>query len=184
MNPNKLDAWNLGWYPASPTNYVVAHRPGSNPITMAIIHVAQGSFTGVINWFQNPSANVSSHYIVRSSDGFIAQAVREKDIARHAGNPSYNQTSIGIEHEGYVDDPTSFTDAMYRSSAKLTASLAHKYGIPVDRRHIIGHDEVPNPRKPGQYGGVSGHRDPGPHFDWEKYMGYIYAFLDGTPRGP
>jgi N-acetyl-anhydromuramyl-L-alanine amidase AmpD len=178
---NKLDAWNLGWYPASFTNYVVAHRPGSNPITLVIIHVAQGSFTSVINWFQNPSANVSSHYIVRSSDGFIAQSVREKDIARHAGNPSYNQISIGIEHEGYVDDPTSFTDAMYRSSAKLTASLARKYSILADRRHIIGHDEVPNPSKPGRYGGVSGHRDPGPYFDWEKYMGYIYASLDGTP---
>jgi len=178
VNANKLDARNLGWYPASSTNYVVAHRPSSNPITLVVIHVAQGSFSSVIDWFQNPSANVSSHYIVRASDGFIAQTVREKDIARHAGNPSYNQTSIGIEYEGYVDDPTSFTEAMYQSSAKLTGSLAHKYGILVERRHIIGHEEVPNPREPGRYGGVSGHRDPGPYFDWDRYMSYIYAFLD------
>jgi len=184
VNSNQRDTWNLGWYPASVANYAVAHRPASNPITLVIIHVAQGSFTSVINLFQNPSANVSSHYIVRSSDGFIAQSVREQDIARHAGNPSYNQTSIGVEHEGYVDDPTSLTDAMYRSSAKLVASLVYKYGILVDRRHIIGHDEVPHPRKPGQYGGVSGHRDPGLYFDWEKYMGYIYAFLDGPPHSP
>lgn len=184
MNVTKLDARNLGWYPASPMNYVLAYRPSSNPIAVVIIHVAQGSFTSVIDWFQDPSAKVSTHYTVRSSDGFIAQLVRDKDIAHHAGNPTYNQTSIGIEHEGYVDDATSFTDAMYRSSAKLTAHLAHKYGIPVDRRHIIGHDEVPNPRKPGWYGGVNGHRDPGPHFDWERYMSYIYAFLDGPPRSP
>jgi N-acetyl-anhydromuramyl-L-alanine amidase AmpD len=181
VNSNKLDVRTLGWYPANSTNYVVAHRPDSNPITVVIIHVEQGSFSSVINWFQNPSANVSSHYIVRSSDGFIAQSVREKDIARHTGNPSYNQTSIGIEHEGYVDGPTSFTDAMYKSSAKLTGSLAHKYGIPVDRRHIIGHEEVPNPRELGRYGGVSGHGDPGPYFDWDRYMRYIYAFLDRPP---
>jgi N-acetyl-anhydromuramyl-L-alanine amidase AmpD len=181
MNSHRLDAWNPGWYPASSTNYAVAQRPDSNPITVVIIHFTQGSFTSAINWFQNPAANVSSHYIVRSSDGFIAQSVRDKDIAYHAGNPGYNQTSIGIEHEGYVDDPTSFTEAMYRSSARLTASLAHKYGIPVDRRHVIGHDEVPDPREPGRYGGRSGHTDPGPYFDWEKYMNYIYAFLDRPP---
>ncbi len=184
MDLNKLHARNLGWAPASPTNYVVAHRPSSNPITVVIIHVAEGSFTSVINWFQDPSAKVSTHYTVRSSDGFIVQSVCEKDIARHAGNPSYNQTSVGIEHEGYVDDPTSFTDAMYQSSAKLTAYLAHKYDIPVDRRYIIGHDEVPNPRKPGCYGGVSGHRDPGPFFDWETYMSYIHAFVKSHREAP
>jgi N-acetyl-anhydromuramyl-L-alanine amidase AmpD len=172
---------NFGWYPASPENYFIAYRPSSSPIETVIIHVTQSSFTDTINWFQNPSAKVSTHYTVRSSDGFIAQSVREKDVARHAGNPSYNQSSIGIEHEGYVEDPTSFTDAMYRSSAKLTAYLAYKYGIPVNRRHIIGHDEVPNPHKPGQYGGVNGHTDPGPYFDWEKYMDYVCAIWREGP---
>jgi N-acetyl-anhydromuramyl-L-alanine amidase AmpD len=181
VNLNYLDARNLGWYPASPTNYAVADRPDSNSISMVIIHITQCSFASAINWFQNPAAKVSSHYIVRSSDGFIAQSVRDKDIAHHAGNRGYNQTSIGIEHEGYVADPASFTEAMYRSSATLTASLAHKYGILVDRRHIIGHDEVPNPHEPGRYGGRSGHTDPGPNFDWEKYMNFIYTLLDRTP---
>jgi N-acetyl-anhydromuramyl-L-alanine amidase AmpD len=177
VNLNKHDARSFGWYPASPMNYAIAYRPSSNPIAVVIIHVAQGSFTSVINWFQNPSAKVSTHYTIRSSDGFIAQSVREQDIARHAGNPTYNEASISIEHEGYVDDTSYFTEVMYRSSAKLTAYLAHKYGIPVDRRHIIGHDEVPHPRKAGRYGGINSHRDPGPLFDWEKYMNYVYAVL-------
>jgi hypothetical protein len=61
---------------------------------------------------------VSSHYVVRSSDGQITQMVAEKDTAWHAR--SANPYSIGIEHEGYVDQPSWFTDAMYRSSAALT----------------------------------------------------------------
>jgi N-acetyl-anhydromuramyl-L-alanine amidase AmpD len=184
VNLKKLDARSFGWYPASSMNYAVAYRPSSNPIAVVIVHVAQAPFTSVINWFQNPSAKVSAHYTIRSSDGFIAQSVREQDIARHAGNPTYNEASIGIEHEGYVDDATSFTEVMYRSSAMLTAYLARKYGIPADRRHIIGHDEVPNPCKPGRYGGVNGHGDPGPHFDWEKYMNYIYAVLGEWSSSP
>ncbi len=170
-------ARNIGWYPASPNNYVVADRPSSDPIERIVIHVTQGSFAGALNWFANPAAGVSSHFTIRSSDGFIGQSVREKDVARHAGNPAYNLTSIGIEHEGYVEDPITFTDAMYRSSAGLVAYLARKYDIPIDRSHIIGHSEVPNPNDPRRYGGVSGHQDPGPLFDWDLFMGYVRAHL-------
>ena len=51
------------------------------------------------------------------------------------GTPATGQhrTSIGIEHEGFVDNPAWFTDAMYRSSAALTRYLCDKYGIPKDR---------------------------------------------------
>jgi hypothetical protein len=27
------------------------------------------------------------------------------------------------------------------------------------------------------YGGLSGHRDPGPFFDWDKYMSLVRAYL-------
>jgi hypothetical protein len=40
------------------------------------------------------------------------------------------------------------TDAMYRSSAQLSAYLAIKYLIPIDRKHFIGHNEVPDPTIP------------------------------------
>lgn len=80
-------------YPASSRNYSVASRPASNPINKIIVHVTQGSWAGAINWFEDPIAQVSAHYTVRSSDGAVGQSVREKDIAWHAGNWSYNQTS-------------------------------------------------------------------------------------------
>ncbi|OKI49599.1 N-acetylmuramoyl-L-alanine amidase [Micromonospora sp. CB01531] len=148
------------WAPAYSGNYTVANRPSDYRINYVVIHVTQGSYAGSISWFQNPSAKVSAHYTFRSSDGAVTQSVREKDIAWHAGNWTYNTQSIGIEHEGYVDDPGWFTDAMYRASAALTRNVANKYGIPKDRAHIIGHIEVPG----------ATHTDPGPNWNWTYYM--------------
>jgi N-acetyl-anhydromuramyl-L-alanine amidase AmpD len=151
------------WSPASSANYTVANRESDYNIQYVIIHVTQGSYASAISWFQNPSAQVSAHYVVRSSDGQITQTVREKDIAWHAGNWTYNTQSIGIEHEGFIDNCTWFTDAMYRASAGITKSVAAKYNIPKDRAHIIGHIEVPG----------STHTDPGPCWDWNYYMSLV-----------
>ncbi|SCG77260.1 Transglycosylase SLT domain-containing protein [Micromonospora echinaurantiaca] len=148
------------WAPASTSNYTVASRPTSHPVRYVVIHVTQGSYAGSISWFQNPAAKVSAHYTFRSSDGAVTQSVREKDIAWHAGNWTYNTQSIGIEHEGYVDNPSWFTDAMYRASAALTRNLTSRYGIPRDRTHIIGHREVPG----------ATHTDPGPNWNWTYYL--------------
>ena len=148
------------WAPASTSNYTVASRESDYNINYVVIHVTQGSYAGSISWFQNPAAQVSAHYVIRSSDGAITQTVREKDIAWHAGNWTYNTQSIGIEHEGFVSDSSWFTDAMYRASAALTRNLCNKYGIPKDRAHIIGHVEVPG----------ATHTDPGPYWNWTYYM--------------
>jgi N-acetyl-anhydromuramyl-L-alanine amidase AmpD len=153
-------------YPASPNNYTRAYRPYSHRINKIIIHVAQGSWSSAINWFQNPYSRVSAHYVVRSSDGLIAKTVLRKNIAWQAGNWSYNQTSIGIEHEGYVSDPKWFTEAMYDSSAKLSAYICKRYGIPVDRAHILGHNEVPG----------ATHTDPGYYWNWYKYIDYVWYY--------
>ncbi|MFI8346325.1 N-acetylmuramoyl-L-alanine amidase [Streptomyces sp. NPDC085596] len=152
------------WVPASSANYAVGRTAA---ISKVVIHVTQGSYAGTISWFQNPSAQVSAHYVVRSSDGQITQTVREKDTAWHAR--SGNASGIGIEHEGYVDNPSWFTDAMYRSSAALTASLCAKYGIPKDRAHIVGHSEVPG----------NDHTDPGPNWNWTYYMQLVGGSTGG-----
>lgn len=151
------------WTPASSSNYTVANRESDYNIQYVVIHVTEGSYSGSISWFQNPSAQVSAHYVVRSSDGQITQTVREKDIAWHAGNWTYNTQSIGIEHEGYVSSCTWFTDPMYRASAGITKSVAAKYAIPLDRTHIIGHSEVPG----------ATHTDPGSCWDWTYYMSLV-----------
>ena len=56
----------------------------SSAITTVVIHVTQGSYAGTVSWFQNPSAGVSAHYVVKSSNGEVTQMVREGDTAYHA----------------------------------------------------------------------------------------------------
>ena len=148
------------WVPASTSNYTVASRPGTYRVNYIVIHTTQGSYAGSISWYQNPASQVSAHYTFRSSDGAVTQSVREKDVAWHAGNWTYNTQSIGIEHEGYVDNPAWYTDSMYRASAALTRTLADRYGIPKDRAHIIGHSQVPG----------ATHTDPGPNWNWTYYL--------------
>jgi N-acetyl-anhydromuramyl-L-alanine amidase AmpD len=148
------------WAPASTANYTAANRPTTYPINLVVIHVTQETFADTIALFQDPSHAACAHYVVRSADGHIDQCVREHDVAWHAGNWDYNTRSIGIEHEGYVDDPSWFTTDMYHASAALTAEICDKYGIPKDREHIIGHVEVPG----------TDHTDPGPNWDWVRYI--------------
>jgi len=148
------------WQPANRSNYTASDRPTSYPLDCVIIHVTQETYAKTLAIFQNPEKKVTAHYLVRSADGHVAQCVREADIAWHAGDWDYNTRSIGIEHEGWVDRPEYFTDALYEQSVGLTAAICTKYGIPKDRDHIIGHYEVPG----------TDHTDPGPHWDWTHYI--------------
>ncbi|HEY0639063.1 MAG TPA: N-acetylmuramoyl-L-alanine amidase, partial [Pseudonocardiaceae bacterium] len=143
------------WVPAHPANYSVGR---SAVIDRVVVHVTQGSYAGTISWFQNPASGVSAHYVVRSADGEVTQMVRDGDTGYHVRN--YNSRSLGIEHEGFVNNPSWFTDAMYRSSAALTRWLTERHGIPRTRTHIIGHNEAPG----------NDHTDPGPHWNWGYYM--------------
>lgn len=156
------------WYPASPQNYDTANR-GVGDITNIVIHTTQGGFNGTIGWFQNPAAQVSAHYVVRSSDGFVAQMVDEKDVAWH--DKCFNTKTVGIEHEGFIDKPELwYTEPMYMESAKLTAYLADKYGIAKELGAIVGHDTAPD---------CSTHTDPGPGWDWPHYLELVQTY--GAP---
>jgi hypothetical protein len=154
------------WVAASDGNFRWADRPDDYGIDMIVVHVTQGDFASAVKVFQDPKHRAAAHYIV-GQDGRIAQMIRELDVAYHAGNRSYNERSVGIEHEGFVDRPEDFTDAMYAASARLAAGICRRYGIPVDREHIIGHVEVPG----------TDHTDPGEHWDWDRYMRLVREAL-------
>lgn len=134
-----------------------------------VIHDTEGRFLGSIRALQNPRVDGSAHFVV-SARGQIVQLVPVTDVAWHAGNAWWNLHSIGIEHEGWADGRHAYTETEYRASAELVAYLAHRWSIPIDREHIIGHDEVPDPDHPGLFGGVSHHTDPGPFWNWPHYM--------------
>ncbi|WP_460440882.1 N-acetylmuramoyl-L-alanine amidase [Amycolatopsis stemonae] len=159
-------------------NHDLANRPVSQKIDHIVIHDTEGYWDSVLKLAQDPTY-VSWHYTVRSNDGLIAQHVPTKDVAWHAGNWYVNAKSIGVEHEGFAAKGTWYTEAMYRSSAKLVGYLARRYGIPLDRAHIIGHDNVPG-TIPSTIKGM--HWDPGPYWDWSHYFDLLGAPLGGFGR--
>ena len=59
---------------------------------------------------------------------------------------STNEQSVGIEHEGFTYGPVGFTDAQYHASARLAAWIARRSLMPIDRKHVIGHAQVPGGR--------------------------------------
>lgn len=149
-------------------------------IDLVIVHTCQGGFTGCVNWSCNPvNTNVSTHYVV-SSGGEVDQIVEEYLKAWHAS--CVNSRSIGIEHEGFVEDPARwYTEQMYCASAKLIRNLCDRHGIPCDRSHVIGHVEA------NQLYCSPGHTDPGSGWDWGKLMNYIANGCGGPveqPGGP
>jgi hypothetical protein len=179
------------WIPAPYTefgggdygNHDLGDRPASQSIKYIVIHDTEGTWDGVLKMVQDP-AYVSWNYTLRSTDGHIAQHVKAKDVAWHAGNWYINAKSIGLEHEGFLASPDAwYTEGMYRASARLVNYLADKYRVPLDRRHILGHDNVPGPTTsaiPGM------HTDPGPYWDWQHYftlLGHPFKAATKTSGG-
>ncbi|HEY5836390.1 N-acetylmuramoyl-L-alanine amidase [Streptomyces sp.] len=158
-------------------NYDVTDRPADGvKINSIVIHDTEGSYSGSLATFQNPTAYASAHYLIRASDGLVTQMVPLKDTAWHAGNKSVNMHSVGIEHEGYAIKAGSwYTEPQYESSAQIIRYVSALYGIPRDREHIFGHDEVPGPLD-AYVGGM--HWDPGPYWDWNHLMALV-----GAPTG-
>jgi N-acetyl-anhydromuramyl-L-alanine amidase AmpD len=130
-------------------NYDLANRPDDRlAVRYVVLHDTEVSYDATLAIFQNSLSYVSAHYVTRSADGRVAQMVATRNVAWHAGNWWINTHSVGIENEGFaLEGNTWFTHDLYRSLAKLTRYTAGRYGIPLDRAHIIGHDDVPGPTR-------------------------------------
>lgn len=146
------------WMPADQSNYRLANRKKGD-INLIVIHTTEATtLESTISWFKNPDSDVSSHYLI-GPKGKIIQMVREKDIAWHARE--YNDISIGIEHVGKTNNPNWAAKEMYQASAELVRHLTQEYGIPRDRSHIKGHDELHNKTDPGKF------------WDWDLFMSLV-----------
>lgn len=156
-----------------------SERPAGTQVDVLVIHnisLPPGQFGGgwVDDLFCNtldPEAHpyfrdiadlrVSAHALI-DRNGQLTQYVAFDKKAWHAGQSCFdgrqqcNDFSIGVELEGCDEQP--FTDAQYRSLAKLTRHLREVYpGITPDT--IVGHSDIAPGRK----------TDPGPCFDWRRY---------------
>ncbi len=110
---------------------------------------------------------VSAHLLIKRN-GEITQFVPFNMKAWHAGESEFegrkncNEFSIGIELEG--TDFEAFTADQYERLTEVTQLLLTKYnGLTPDR--IVGHSDIAPGRK----------TDPGPFFDWERFLGALQA---------
>ncbi|MFD0329951.1 N-acetylmuramoyl-L-alanine amidase [Streptacidiphilus monticola] len=159
--------------------YALGNRPADGQsIDYIVIHDAEGTKSGTIATFQQ-GGYASAHYVV-GQDGSVTQLVATSNVAWHAANRTFNAHSVGIEHEGYALKTGSwYTPSEYQSSAALVKYLAGRFGIPLDRQHIIGHDEVPGISNSGQ---AAQHWDPGPYWDWSYYFRLLGHRLSGNDQ--
>lgn len=166
--------------PAATCNY---SSRGVTAISAVTIHDVEGSYAGCISWFQNCAASVSAHYVLRSSDGQVTQMVLESAKAWHVGTE--NPYTVGLEHEGYNNNASWYTTAMYNSSAALVKDICTSNSINPLRTYygpgcsgttaqcqqgscvkVKGHQMYPNQT----------HNDPGPYWNWAKY----YKLINNT----
>jgi len=166
-------------------------RPAGTRVDLLVVHyisLPPGRFSGdaVERLFTNrlPAAahpffasleglRVSSHFLVRRR-GEVLQFVGCDARAWHAGVSEFrgrarcNDFSIGVELEGSGE--ARFTQAQYRRLAELTSRLVERYPL----RWVAGHSDIAPGRK----------SDPGPHFDWSRYLASVGETRLERPFGP
>ena len=158
------------WAPTQ-VNYDEGRDDGR--VDYIVIHYTAISYARTLRAFHNPNSGVSAHYVIRGSDGHVAQLVGEADTAWHAGNTYFNDHSVGIEIEKSGESNPDFTPIEYLSAAALACQIAARHDIPLDRAHVIGHNEVPWPND---------HSDPGPTWDWPYFMWLTSLCAPATAR--
>lgn len=171
VQPASTDYGPAIWNPAYSGNYTASRSAAIGAVT---IHTAQGSYAGTISWFKNASSNVSAHYVIRSSDGQVTQMVRHAHTAYHVRN--HNSATLGIEHEGYVNNSSWYTTAMYNASAALVRHFCAVYsaiscasaysGAPSSGINVL---PTSVDIKGHQHFSGQTHTDPGINWNWSNY---------------
>ncbi len=116
---------------------------------------------------------VSAHFLVRRR-GELVQFVDTDARAWHAGASRFldrercNDFSIGVELEG--DGEHRYTEAQYRRLARLATCLAQRHPL----RWVAGHSDVAPGRKD----------DPGPFFEWPRFLASVASARLSRPFGP
>ena len=149
--------------PAHPKNY--SARPAGARIGAVVYHDTGGSVESALQWFANPVAGVSAHYVI-ARDGRVYGCVDEGMKAWHAGSsvlfgiPDLNAWSIGIELEDTRDAGDPYPVAQTEALLELATEISLRYRIPLN--HHVGHAHIAVPR---------GRKvDPGADFDWYTYL--------------
>jgi N-acetylmuramoyl-L-alanine amidase len=134
------------------------------PVSMIVLHyTGMASGEAAIARLRDPSAEVSSHYVV-AEDGTILRLVDESRRAWHAGASHWrgvddiNSASVGIEivNPGHEFGYRPFPDVQVEAVIALVAAIKDRHGI--TRGNVVGHSDIAPARK----------RDPGELFPWAR----------------
>jgi N-acetyl-anhydromuramyl-L-alanine amidase AmpD len=175
------------WFDTSCNNKCTTDRGGAE-VSMIVVHDTEGGWDASVATLQNDPGK-SVHYIIDADGSRVGQFIPESYTGWHAGNSYYNHRSVGIEHVGFAADDD-YQTALYEKSAELVKSIVSRNAVPLDRTHVVGHQEVPNGNlvpqdsppcsdspasccKNDDYGGANNHRDPGVHWEWCQYMALV-----------
>ncbi len=165
------------------------------PIEFIAIHDTEGGWDASVATLQNDPGK-SVHYIVDHDGSRVGQFIPESYNGWHVGNSYYNNRMVGIEHVGKAGEDD-YRVEMYAASALLIKDIAARHDIPLDRAHMIAHQEVPDggviaqssppctdsPKdciQSGQYGGSNNHADPGVYWEWCQFMELVGDGAPGT----
>lgn len=152
------------------------YRPLSS-VKKDIMHDTEGGFGGDESELTRDDAKIASaHALIGPTvaQGSVAM-VPLNWTAYTPGNDAFAKVSINIEISGF--ESKGYTDYQYQAAAAYHR-WAVAQGCPIPAVYvgtsgddgILGHQHVPNPYEWGAYGGASGHTDPGPRFEWNKYI--------------
>lgn len=156
------------------------HGRNGKPIELLVVHITEG--TDSLGWLVGNNGS-SAHYLSDRMFNPRAQMVAESDAAWTGGNREYNERGIHVEFEIKKHEPIS--DQQFRNAAKLVVPILRRNDIqPVylgrdngrGKNGIIGHADIPDPDGSG-WGGSSNRPDPGPHWDWPRFISYIHDEL-------
>lgn len=188
------------WHAICNANYYTT----GNGHHMCVIHDMEGYYASTINLFDNCSySSASIHYCVNGKQDATSDAaageitqlgVRESQYAWHA--KCWNTWMWGTEHEGFASNPAWYTTAMYDASAALQKHLMDQTTHPIDRNHIIGHNEKSSSAWVAWVGAnysfsatCNSHTDPGSYWDWSGFMAKVtggatkVAVIKDNPSG-
>lgn len=151
----------------------------AHPQRLFAVHVSQGTMNDMRARFAmiDPKEPKSYHFGI-DRDGTVYQFVRTQDIAHNIGNRYFNLSTISIGLAGYSERPDSLTEQQMTTLAALMKHQAQLWHIPLDRDHIVGHDNVTGDvSKAGDTYTADWHWDPGPYFNWDQLLRLV-----GAPR--
>jgi hypothetical protein len=154
-----------------------------------VVHDTEGTMASDEPELTMQDAKIASCHALIAPDGMLVFMVPLGITAWTPGNDAVAEQSINVELSGF--QTKGYTEAQYKSMAAFFrwclsqgCSIPATYVAKSGTAGIIGHQDVPNPNKPGAFGGVSGHTDPGPLFEWSKFIKYIKEAGGGGGMAP